>query len=67
MEKLKSVLTGEAFPVTLILNDPLANSHLQNPYAPDNDPNMLIETYERTWDDNENYGLNDIRVEEGSY
>ncbi|KAJ3368219.1 nucleolar zinc-finger protein [Kappamyces sp. JEL0680] len=63
LDRLKSVLSGEAFPVTLILNDPLANSHLQNPYAPDPDPNMTIEEFERSWEDNENYGLNDIKTD----
>jgi len=34
MDKLNSVISGEVLPVTLILDDPLANSYLQNPYAP---------------------------------
>jgi zinc finger protein len=58
------VLDGDSFPVTLILSDPLANSHLQNPYAPDPDPNMTFEDYERTYEENESYGLNDIDVED---
>lgn len=36
---------------------------MQNLYAPDPDPNMTIEIYERTWDQNEELGLNDIQVE----
>lgn len=47
----------------MILDDPLANSYLQNLYAPDPDPNMTIESYERTWDQNEELGLNDMKVE----
>lgn len=50
-------------PFTVILDDPLANSYLQNLYAPDDDPNMTVETYERTFDQNEDLGLNDIKVE----
>ena len=50
-------------PFTLILDDPLANSYLQNLYAPDADPNMTIESYDRTWDQNEQLGLNDMKVE----
>lgn len=50
-------------PFTLILDDPLANSYLQNLYAPDPDPNMTMEEYERTWDQNEDLGLNDMQVE----
>ncbi|KAG6873049.1 hypothetical protein C0995_003806 [Termitomyces sp. Mi166 len=47
----------------IILDDPLANSYVQNLYAPDPDPNMTIETYDRTWEQNEELGLNDIKVE----
>lgn len=52
-----------AVPFTVILDDPLANSYLQNIYAPDPDPNMTTETYDRTWDQNEEMGLNDMKVE----
>lgn len=50
-------------PFTLILDDPLANSYLQNIYAPDEDPNMETVVYERTWQQNEDLGLNDMKVE----
>lgn len=50
-------------PFTLILDDPLANSYVQNLYAPDPDPNMQVEMYDRTFDQNEELGLNDIKVE----
>lgn len=41
----------------------MANSYLQNLYAPDPDPNMTIEVYDRTWEQNEELGLNDMKVE----
>ena len=50
-------------PFTIILDDPLANSYIQNLYAPDPDPNMTIEFYERNFEQNEVLGLNDIKVE----
>lgn len=50
-------------PFTVILDDPLANSYLQNLYAPDPDPGMTSEVYERTWQQNEELGLNDMKVE----
>jgi zinc finger protein len=50
-------------PFTLILDDPLANSYLQNLYAPDPDPSMETVAYDRSWDQNEELGLNDIKVE----
>ena len=62
--KLKKVLEmkeGDVF--TLILDDPMANSYLQNLYAPDPDPEMKIEDYERTFEDNEEWGLNDMKTE----
>ncbi|CAG8672986.1 15582_t:CDS:2 [Acaulospora morrowiae] len=63
MKKLNKVITGESFPVHLILDDPLSNSYLQNPYAPDPDPNMKIEVYERSFEQNEFLGLNDMVLE----
>ncbi|CAB10101.1 Zinc finger protein zpr1 [Schizosaccharomyces pombe] len=48
---------------TLILDDPLSQSYLQNYYAPDPDPNMTIEEYERSFQVNEELGLNDMKTE----
>ncbi|GJE91067.1 zf-ZPR1-domain-containing protein [Phanerochaete sordida] len=62
LSKLKAVKAAE-HPFTLILDDPLANSYLQNLYAPDPDPNMTTEEYERTWEQNDDLGLNDMKVE----
>ncbi|KAG1779475.1 ZPR1 zinc-finger domain-containing protein [Suillus placidus] len=50
-------------PFTLILDDPLANSHVQNLYAPHPDPNLEVVAYERTWQQNEDLGLNDTNME----
>ena len=36
------LLEGE-MPFTVVLDDPLANSYIQNVYAPDEDPNMVVE------------------------
>jgi zinc finger protein len=47
-------------PFTLIMDDPVANSYLQNLYAPDPDPNMEIITYDRTEEQNEELGLSDM-------
>ncbi|KAH9946538.1 zf-ZPR1-domain-containing protein [Amylocystis lapponica] len=62
LKKLKDVKSAER-PFTIILDDPLANSYLQNLYAPDPDPNMEIVVYDRTWEQNEELGLNDMKVE----
>jgi len=48
---------------TLILVDPLSHSFLSNPYHPDPDPRLKIEFRPRTFEENEDLGLNDIKVE----
>ncbi|RIB17041.1 ZPR1 zinc-finger domain-containing protein [Gigaspora rosea] len=63
LTKLNKVITGETLPIHLVLDDPLSNSYLQNLNAPDPDPNMQIEIYERSWDQNEFLGLNDVVLE----
>jgi len=63
LSQLDEICAGTK-PVTLILDDPLASSYLQNLYAPDEDPQMTIEEYERTYDQNEDLGLNDMIVED---
>lgn len=60
--KLQDAVDGKiAF--TIVMVDPLAASYIQNVYAPDNDPNMLVEEYERTFEQNEDLGLNDMKTE----
>ncbi|KAI9032730.1 ZPR1 zinc-finger domain-containing protein [Phycomyces nitens] len=63
LNSLQEVADGKRMPVTLIVDDPLSNSYLQNLYAPDPDPEMKIETYERDWEVNESLGLNDMKTE----
>ncbi|OBA19684.1 zinc-finger protein ZPR1 [Metschnikowia bicuspidata var. bicuspidata NRRL YB-4993] len=48
---------------TVVMEDPLAASYVQNVYAPDNDPNMTIEEYDRTEEQNEDLGLNDMKTD----
>ncbi|WFD36720.1 nucleolar zinc-finger protein [Malassezia cuniculi] len=61
--RLKRAISAEACPYTVILDDPLANSYIQNPYAPDPDPQLTSEWYERTYEQNEDFGLNDMVLE----
>lgn len=63
LNNLTRVADGKMMPVTLVIDDPLSNSYLQNLYAPDPDPEMSIEDYERSWDVNEDLGLNDMKLE----
>uniref|UniRef100_A0A8B9WJ64 Zinc finger protein 259 n=1 Tax=Bos mutus grunniens TaxID=30521 RepID=A0A8B9WJ64_BOSMU len=46
-----------------IMDDPAGNSYLQNVYAPEDDPEMKVEHYKRTFDQNEELGLNDMKTE----
>ncbi|XP_052255423.1 zinc finger protein ZPR1-like [Dreissena polymorpha] len=60
---LEKVKNGEMLDVHFELDDPTGNSYLQNLYAPDDDPNMTIELYERTFEQNEDLGINDMKTE----
>ncbi|KAF9126057.1 hypothetical protein BGX30_000183 [Mortierella sp. GBA39] len=62
LDKLEQVISLQ-IKSTLILDDPLGNSYLQNLYAPEPDPAMTIEEYKRTFEQNESLGLNDMRLE----
>jgi len=61
LEKMKDAVEGKA-PFTLIMDDPLAASYIQNLYAPDPDPNMTIEDYERTKEQEEDLGIADMKI-----
>ncbi|RLV90786.1 Zinc finger protein ZPR1 [Spathaspora sp. JA1] len=60
--RLDDAISGN-IPFTIIMEDPLASSYIQNVYAPDNDPNMIIEEFERTFEQNESLGLNDMKTD----
>lgn len=60
---IKKIYEAELIPVTIILDDPLGNSYMQNLCAPDEDPAIRVEEYERTFEQNEEFGLNDLKVE----
>lgn len=62
LDSLLAICQGK-LKCTIILDDPLANSYLQNIYAPDEDPNMSIEMYERSEEQNEDLGLTDMVLE----
>jgi zinc finger protein len=56
LENMKSAIEGK-MPFTLVVDDPLAGSYIQNLYAPDPDPNMIVEEYERTREQDEDLGI----------
>jgi zinc finger protein len=59
---ISAILAGEKF-VTIVLDDPAGNCYLQNICAPEPDPQLTIEHYQRTEEQNEYLGLNDMKVE----
>ncbi|XP_049448410.1 zinc finger protein ZPR1 [Epinephelus fuscoguttatus] len=61
-EKIDKIIAGE-LDVHFVLDDPAGNSYLQNVYAPDPDPEMTTEKYTRTFQQNEDLGLNDMKTE----
>ncbi|XP_053547355.1 zinc finger protein ZPR1 [Bombina bombina] len=60
--KIDQILEGH-IKAHVILDDPAGNSYLQNVFAPEEDPEMTVENYDRTFDQNEDLGLNDMRTE----
>jgi zinc finger protein len=63
LEKMKDAIEGK-MKFTLVMDDPLAASYIQNLYAPDPDPNMTILEYERTKEQDEDLGIADMRINE---
>eukprot|EP00033_Pygsuia_biforma_P000707 GCRY01000828.1.p1 GENE.GCRY01000828.1~~GCRY01000828.1.p1 ORF type:complete len:438 (-),score=84.98 GCRY01000828.1:36-1349(-) len=59
---IDSIIQGEKL-VTIILDDPLANSYIQNVFAPDEDPEMEYIEYERTQEQNDELGISDLKTE----
>ena len=47
MKKLTALKDGEE-KFTIILDDPLSNCFIYNPNAPEDDPQIKVEVYERT-------------------
>lgn len=63
-EKLDNIISGKTFGSRIVLDDPAGNSYLQNVYAPEADPEMEIVYYQRTFEHNEELGLNDMKLED---
>jgi len=63
VKKLDKIISGETLNVHLVLDDPAGNSYMQNICAPEDDPEMRVEEYERSYEQNEQLGLNDMKTE----
>jgi len=60
--RFKTLLTGNK-PFTVIMDDPLSNSFIFSPLFPEKDPQLEVIDYERTWEQNEELGINDMNVD----
>eukprot|EP01116_Phalansterium_solitarium_P024616 TRINITY_DN9065_c0_g1_i1.p1 TRINITY_DN9065_c0_g1~~TRINITY_DN9065_c0_g1_i1.p1 ORF type:complete len:501 (+),score=182.92 TRINITY_DN9065_c0_g1_i1:120-1622(+) len=59
--KVNELKSGKV-PFTFVLEDPAGNSYIQNIHAPEPDPTLTSEEFERSFEQNEELGLNDINV-----
>lgn len=66
VSKVKELRHGEK-PFTLVLDDAAGNCFVYNPHAPNSDPNIKIEDYERTQEQNDDLGITDMDTDEKSY
>jgi len=60
LNQLEELYQGKK-PFTMIIEDPLSASYIQNPNAPDPDPQLIHEDYERSWDEDEEHGIHDLK------
>ena len=51
-------------PFTLVLDDPSDNCFVYNPNAPEDDPKIIIECYDRTPEQNDDLGITHMNVEQ---
>ena len=66
LDNLQAFAKGEHLPFTLIIRDPLGNSFISAPLGsflpPEADVNLTMQDFERSFDENEEFGLNDINT-----
>ena len=68
-ENINSAIRGEV-KYTILMEDPLANSYIQSFNAPEPDPQIRTEEYDRSTEEEEELGLTDMRTHlntEGHY
>jgi zinc finger protein len=59
---IRKCMVGD-FKFTMIITDVLDNSFLQNPKYPEPDPNVTVEIYHRTEEDNDALGIDKMVVD----
>ncbi len=56
-------LISQNTPFTLIIDDAISNSFISSLTDPESDSQLKKEEYDRTWEQNEELGINDMKVE----
>eukprot|EP01031_Cornospumella_fuschlensis_P025574 gene25574-30879_t len=68
MSKLHAFAQGQDLPFTLVIRDPLGNSFVSAPLGtslpPELDTNLTLEDYDRSFEENEEFGLNDMNTKD---
>ena len=67
LERMTTTLTSYktgTVPFTLTMDDPMSNSHIQNPLYPQPDPQLDVVTYKLSWEQKEEFGINNMRTED---
>uniref|UniRef100_A0AC35TSL7 Zinc finger protein ZPR1 n=1 Tax=Rhabditophanes sp. KR3021 TaxID=114890 RepID=A0AC35TSL7_9BILA len=62
LDKFENILAMQ-MPCTIILDDIAGNSYIQSLFAPLDDPQLVKDYYTRSFDQNEELGLNDMKTE----
>ncbi|RUS72723.1 hypothetical protein EGW08_019521 [Elysia chlorotica] len=62
-QKLDDIISGKIKGYHFVLDDPAGNSFIQSLCAPDPDPQLEVSQYQRTWQHNEEMGINDMNTE----
>lgn len=58
IDGLSDILDGKKYPFDFIVDDPSGNSFVENPYAPQTDPNITVKYFDRTKEMLEKMGYN---------
>jgi zinc finger protein len=66
LDKLTALRSG-TIPFTIILDDPADNCFVYNPMAPEDDPKIEIESYERTAEQNDELGITHMMTDPEQY
>eukprot|EP00752_Nemacystus_decipiens_P011158 g9914.t1 len=66
LERFRALIAGETLPFTLVVRDPLGNSFVGSSEHenPADDPKITVDSFERTFQENEELGLNDMNTDD---